>query len=234
MRVLEVNNVTKIFKSNRNVVALNNINLKIDEKEFFGLLGPNGAGKTTLLNIILTIIIPDKGEVKIFGKNPFLDAEALRKLNYVPVEKPYSHLKVKDFLYCYAKLYGVEIKRIKYVMRKFKLSSLKEKECWTLSTGELSRVALAKSLLNKPKLLILDEPTFGLDPKNKIEVQKTLKKINKNGTTIFFATHDMVEAERLATKVAFIKSGKILDVREKKEIVKKFGSLEEYWIRLGK
>jgi len=155
-------------------------------------------------------------------------------LNYVPAEKPSSHLKVKDFLSCYARLYGTSSRRVEKLLTDLKITYLKESEGWVLSTGEVSKVALAKALLNEPKILILDEPTFGLDPKTKKEIHSYLQKLNKNGTTIFFASHDMVEVERLAKRIAFIKNGKILNVEEKDKILRKFKSLENYWLRLGR
>ncbi len=230
---IKLENVWKKFKEKKEFFALKDINLKVKKGEFFCLLGPNGAGKTTLIQIILTILIPDEGKVRILGKDPFIEKEILQKINFVPMEKPYSHLKVKDFLKSYAKLYGVEEKRVEFLIKEFNLSNLEKRECWMLSTGEISRVALAKALLNNPKILILDEPTFGLDPKAKIEIQTYLKKLNEKGVTIFFASHDMVEVERVATKIGFIKDGKILEVKEKRKIIKKFGSVEKYWLRLG-
>jgi ABC-2 type transport system ATP-binding protein len=235
MAAIELENISKKFKTKGKVIwALKKVNLEINKGEIFGLLGPNGAGKTTLINIILTILIPDEGRVKIFGRNPFVDKEILQEVNFVPMERPYSHLSVKDFLTCYARLYRVNLKEVEYLLRKLRLKSLEKKECWMLSTGELSRVALAKALLNKPSLLILDEPTFGLDPKAKEEVRTLLKRLNRNCVTIFFASHDVMEVERLATRIAFIREGEILDVRKKKEIIEKFRSVEKYWLRLGK
>ncbi|MEM7821777.1 MAG: ABC transporter ATP-binding protein [Candidatus Aenigmatarchaeota archaeon] len=234
MIAIKIKDVSKKFKGNGEFFALKNVNLEVEQGEFFCLLGPNGAGKTTLIQIILTILIPEEGEVKILGKNPFVEKEILQKINFVPMEKPYSHLRVKDFLYCYARLYDVKLERADFLIKEFGLEELKKSECWMLSTGEISRVALAKALLNNPKVLILDEPTFGLDPKSKIEIQNYLKILNRKGKTIIFATHDMTEVERLATRVGFIKEGRILDVEKKDKIVRKFGSVEKYWLRFGK
>jgi ABC-2 type transport system ATP-binding protein len=235
MTAIEVRNLSKKFKDKEEFFALRDVNLRIEEGEIFSLLGPNGSGKTTLINIILTILIPDEGSVKIFGKDPFKEKEVLQQVNYVPIEKPTSHLKVKDFLHCYSRLYGVKNnKRVEEVLKELNIFHLKESECWMLSTGELSKLALAKALLNNPKILILDEPTFGLDPKTKKEIHSYMKKLNKKGTTIFFASHDMVEVERLAERIGFIKNGRILNVETKKNILRKFNSIEEYWLRLGK
>ncbi|MFH7882408.1 MAG: ATP-binding cassette domain-containing protein, partial [Candidatus Aenigmatarchaeota archaeon] len=113
---IKIKNVSKKFNQ---FFALRNINLKIEKGEFFCLLGPNGAGKTTLIQIILTILIPDEGKVEIFGKDPFIEKEVLQKINFVPMEKPYSHLKVRDFLECYSKLYDGNKKRVESLIKKF-------------------------------------------------------------------------------------------------------------------
>jgi len=231
MLAIEIENLYKTFKGS---FSLSNVNLEVEKGEFFALLGPNGSGKTTLIHTILTILIPDRGSVRILGKDPFKEKEVLQLVNYVPAEKPSSHLKVKDFLNCYARLYGASSRRVEKLLRDLKITYLKESEGWMLSTGEISKVALAKALLNEPKILILDEPTFGLDPKTKKEIHSYLQKLNKKGTTIFFASHDMVEVERLEKRIAFIKNGKILNVEEKNKILRKFKSLENYWLRLGR
>jgi len=233
MKAIKVENISKKFKDRRKFYALKKINLEIEKGEFFCLLGPNGAGKTTLIQIILTILIPDEGKVEILGKDPFVEKEVLTKVNFVPMERPYSHLKVREFLFTYAKIYDVDLKKVDELIKEFKLKNLEGKECWMLSSGEISRVSLAKALLNDPKILFLDEPTFGLDPKTKIEIQNYLKKLNKGGKTIFFASHDMAEVERLATRICFLKGGRILDVKDKSEVIKRFGSVEKYWLRLG-
>jgi len=233
MEAIKIENLFKSFNEKEGYV-LKNVNFEVKEGEIFALLGPNGSGKTTLIHIILTITIPEKGEVKIFNKNPFKEKEVLRLVNYVPAEKPSSDLKVKDFLNCYAKLYDVEVGKVKKLLKDFKLFKLRENSCWTLSTGELSKLSLAKALLNEPKILILDEPTFGLDPKTKKEIHSYLLKLNKKGVTIFFATHDMNEVEKLADRVAFIKKGRILNIEKKSKILEKYKSLEEYWMRFGR
>jgi ABC-2 type transport system ATP-binding protein len=232
MIAIKTENLCKAFKETN--FKLTDINLAVEEGEFFALLGPNGSGKTTLINIILTILIPDKGKVKILGKNPFKEKEVLQLVNYVPAEKPRFFIKLKDFLSCYAKLYGASKEKVEKSLLDFKLIHLKENEGWTLSTGELSKAALAKALLNEPRILILDEPTFGLDPKTKREIHSYFQELNKKGVTIFLASHDMVEVERLAQRIAFIKSGRILSIEEKDEILKKFKSLEDYWLKVSK
>jgi len=235
MLALKAKQISKRFKRKGETIwALRNVSIDVRKGEVFCLLGPNGAGKTTLINIFLSLLIPDEGGVRILGKDPFIEKEVLQHVNFVPLERAESHLKVEEFLLCYAKLYDVDLDRVKLLLKELKLEKFKRYTCWTLSTGEKSRVSLAKALLNAPAILFLDEPMFGLDPKARNEIREILKGLNREGTTIFFASHDMMEVQRLASRIAFIKDGKILEVEEKGRIVKQFGNVERYWLRLGK
>lgn len=235
MLALRVEHLSKKFKQKGRIIwAVKDFNLEVWEREIFALLGPNGAGKTTFINLILTILLPDEGRVEIFGENPFVRKEVLQEVNFVPMERPTSLLTVKNFLVCYARLYGATEEKVEILLKELGLQELKEKVCWSLSTGESSKLLLAKSLLNQPKLLILDEPMFGLDPKARSEIRGLLQKLNEAGTTILFASHDVVEVERLASRIAFIKEGRIMDTRRKDEVVEEFGSVERYWLKLGR
>ena len=232
---VRLKNVGKKFKSGGKVIwALRGVNLAVELGEIFGLLGPTGSGKTTLIDIILALLIPDEGEVRIFGKNPFIRKEVFRDLNFIPANRPFPNLKVEQFLNCYARFYSAPVGRPKLLLKELGLERLSRAVCWTLSTGEMTCVMLAKALLNSPRLLLLDEPMLGLDPKMRRMIEKILIDLNRKGMTIFFATHDTHTTEKLATKVAFIKDGKILDVGSKEGIVGKFGSIEKYWLKLGK
>ncbi len=232
---IEVKNVSKRFKSEgEEVQALRNVSLTVKKGEIFALLGPNGAGKTTLLDIILTITIPDEGEVRIFGKNPFKEKEVLNRVNFVPSERIYSHLTVEQVLTFYAMLYGRSRKAVESVIKRLKLDEIRKRETIELSTGEATKLSIAKALLNEPELLILDEPMAGLDPRAKREIRTLLKGLNKRGVTILFASHDMLEVERLATKIALISNGKLLGVFRKRAIVSKYGSVENYWLKVAR
>jgi ABC-2 type transport system ATP-binding protein len=234
MLALRTKGISKSFREKGRVVqALRNVSLEVEDGAMFALLGPNGSGKTTLVRIVLTLLIPDRGEVRIFGRDPFKQRSVLGEVNFVPAEKPHPHLSVESFMLSYAKLYEVDESRARALIEEFKLEGLARKPCWTLSTGEASKLSLAKALLNHPRLLLLDEPMAGLDPKAREEIRKRLVGLNREGITIFFTTHDMLEVERLAGRIAFIKQGKVLDVREKQEIVRRFGSVESYWMRLA-
>lgn len=229
-----VKGVSKKFKGKGKVIrALKEVNLEVGEGEIFALLGPNGSGKTTLINVLLTLLTPDQGEVRIFGKDPFSNREVFQHLNFIPADRPYPSLKVEEFMSCYARLYSTTKARAEFLLKKLELGRLRKAACWTLSTGEMTCLMLAKALLNEPKLLLIDEPTLGLDPRMKRVIERVLIELNRGGVTIFFATHDMPEAQRLSTEIAFMRDGIILGIERKEKVVKRYGNVENYWLELG-
>jgi len=216
------------------VLVLRDVNLEVKRAEFFALLGPNGSGKTTLLNVVLGLIVPDSGMVRVFGRDPNdRKWNVLRRVNFLPaLRNQLLQFTVKETLMSYAKLYGAPESRVDEVIESFDLTRLARRKWWMLSTGEQHRVTLAKALVNQPELLLLDEPTMGLDPKITREVRSKLLDFYKRGVTIFFATQNMAEASELASTVAFIKNGQVLDVRETSDVIESYGGLEEYWFEL--
>ena len=219
---LEVNNVTKSFGSKKKFYALRNVSFKIKEGEVFGLLGPNGAGKTTLINAIIGTITPDSGSVSVLGF-PTL-REVYEQVNGVSGDT-YFHwaLKGKDILNFYGMAYGIpkdELKkRIKEMVALFEIEDLMDKKFTWLSTGERMRLAFAKALLNHPRLLLLDEPTLGLDPDIAVKVRTTIKDINRKfGTSVLLTSHYMQEVELLCNRIAFINQGRIVDIGEVKKV----------------
>lgn len=219
MPVVEVENVSKKFKyQGKDFFALKDISFDIEEGEIFGLLGPNGAGKSTLLNILIGILFPDSGKVKIFGKNPLKNNNLVEKMNFVSGETRFHwSLKVKDILEVHGRLYGIpknkRITETKKLANFFEIERIMESKFSNISTGERMRLIMAKALLNSPKLLLLDEPTVGLDPDIAIKVRNEIKRINKKlGTTIILTSHYMHELEQLCDKIAFINKGQIVDI----------------------
>ncbi|MFC1723118.1 ABC transporter ATP-binding protein [Nanoarchaeota archaeon] len=212
---LEVSNITKTF-GRKKFYALRNVSFKIKQGEVFGLLGPNGAGKTTLMNVITNIIIPDKGEVNILGQGQ--DIAVFREINGVSGDT-YFHwgLTGNDILKFYGMAYGLKGKllkeRIKEMVDIFEIKDIMNKKFTWLSTGERMRLAFAKALINRPKLLLLDEPTLGLDPDIAVKVRKTIREINKKfKTSVLLTSHYMQEVELLCNRIGFINSGKIVDI----------------------
>ena len=225
MEIVEVNNLTKIFKG---ITAVDGISFKIEEGKIIGLLGPNGAGKTTTIQMLLDIITPTHGQIKIFGKDMKHNREYI--LNRINFSSPYvnlpTNLTVWENLTTFARLYGVKNIRAKIheLAQFFDIKNLLPKMTNTLSTGQLTRVNLAKALLNDPKLLLLDEPTASLDPDIADKTRKLLKRIQKEKkVTILYTSHNMDEIEELCEHVIFIMHGKITDEGSPKQLIKKYG-----------
>ena len=223
---LEVKNLSKNFKS---TIAVNNISFKIDKNMTLGLLGPNGCGKTTSIGMMLGLITPTEGEILIndINLNPENRIQLLSLMNFASpyIELP-KKLTVKQNLEVYARLYGVKEvkKRIEEMVEDLNLKKFLDKKTGELSSGQKNRVALAKSLINKPKLLFLDEPTASLDPDVGDFVREYIEKYKKNNElTILLASHNMKEVERLCNKVIMMKQGKIVDSGTCIELIKKHG-----------
>lgn len=228
MYAIEVNNVTKIFRyEGKEFYALNNVSFNVKEGEIFGLLGPNGAGKSTLLNMMINMLHPDNGTIKVLGVNPNKDRNVLGKISFLSGESRFHWaLKPMDIMNFYAKAYGLKkperIKKINELVDLFEIKNIMNKKYDFLSTGERMRLAFAKCLINDPKLLLLDEPTLGLDPDISTKVRKEIKRMNKElKKTILLTSHYMHEVELLSNRIAFMNKGKILDVGEVKEVLSK-------------
>ena len=236
---LEVKNLVKKFKS---TIAVNNISLEIEKNNTLGLLGPNGCGKTTSIGMMLGLITPTSGE--IFIDSVKLNSEnRINLLSLMNFASPYvelpKKLTVKQNLEVYARLYGVNNKneRIEELVEDLNLSKFLNKNTGELSSGQKNRVSLAKSLINKPKLLFLDEPTASLDPDVGDFVREYLEKYkNKNELTMLLASHNMKEVERLCGKIIMMKQGKIVDEGTCEELINKHGrkNLEDTFLKIAR
>ncbi|MBI2337811.1 ABC transporter ATP-binding protein [Candidatus Daviesbacteria bacterium] len=210
--VLEVKNLVKQFG---NFTAIDDISFEVKEGEILGFLGPNGAGKSTTTYCILGLIIPEGGQIKIFGKDVLKKrSEIMKEVNYASAEYnlPWN-LSIWENLLVYARLYEVKDakKRITELLEIFEMSHLKDKAIRDLSTGLRARAILCKALLNKPRLLLLDEPMASMDPDVVDKGIKLLKNIQKEeGITILYTSHNMWEIEEVANNVIFINHGKII------------------------
>ena len=236
---IEVKNLTKKFK---NFTAVNNINFTLEKNKTLGLLGPNGCGKTTSIGMILGLITPTDGEVLIDNQN--IDNsdrnDLLSKMNFASpyIELP-KKLTVIQNLEVYGRLYGVKNlkERIEEISEELNLNNFLHKKTGELSSGQKNRVSLAKSLINKPEVLLLDEPTASLDPdigdfvRNYIEVYKT-----KNEITILLASHNMKEVERLCDSVIMMKEGQIVDSGTCKDLISRHGrdNLEDTFLKIAR
>ena len=236
---LEVKNLSKQFKS---TIAVNNISFEIEKNNTLGLLGPNGCGKTTSIGMMLGLITPSSGEIFINGTK-LNSKNRIKLLSLMNFASPYielpKKLTVKQNLEVYARLYGVKKKdeRVEELTEDLNLNKFLNKKTGELSSGQKNRVSLAKSLINKPKLLFLDEPTASLDPDVGDFVREYLEKYkSKNELTILLASHNMKEVERLCNKVIMMKQGAIVDEGTCKELISKHGrkNLEDTFLKIAR
>ncbi len=211
--IVEVKNLTKHFK---NETALNNISFNLRYKETLGILGPNGSGKSTTIGILLGLIKASSGDVVIdnININSKHRTRILEKINFAsPYTELPKRLSVKQNLEIYARLYNVVNikKRLEEIFEYFNLEKLLNKKVGELSSGQKTRVSLAKALLNKPKLLLLDEPTASLDPVTAEFLREFIINYKKkNDISIIFSSHNMIEVERLCDQILFLRKGRIL------------------------
>ncbi len=236
---LEVKNLVKKFKS---TLAVNNISFEIEKNKTLGLLGPNGCGKTTSIGMMLGLITPTSGNIFINGISlePKNRIELLSLMNFASpyIELP-KKLTVKQNLEVYARLYGVKkiSDRINEMAEDLNIKDFLNKKTGELSSGQKNRVSLAKSLINKPKLLFLDEPTASLDPDVGDFVREYLEKYKENNElTILLASHNMKEVERLCSSIVMMKQGQIVDKGTCAELIKKHGreNLEETFLKIAR
>ena len=234
--------VEKLSKKFNDVFAVDNINFSITKNKTIGLLGPNGCGKTTSIGMMLGLIKPTSGLIKINDQD-INEIDKTKILNQINFASPYielpKKLTVRQNLEVYARLYEIKDieKRISEICLDLNLNLFLDKVTGQLSSGQKNRVSLAKSLINKPKILFLDEPTASLDPdvgdfvREYIEDYKT-----KNKITILLASHNMNEVERLCDSVIMMKLGKIVDSGTCQEIIKKHGrnNLEETFLKIAR
>ncbi|RJS50242.1 ABC transporter ATP-binding protein [Bacillus sp. PK3_68] len=207
--VIEVKKLVKSFENN---MALKNVNFEVKKGETIGFLGPSGSGKTTTIKILTAQLHPTAGEVKVFGEsiNKLKDPSYMKRIGILTDNSGlYDRLSIFDNLALYCDLYEVDKSRIDEVLEAVNLINDKKKPIQKLSKGMKQRVTLARAILHKPDLLFLDEPTSALDPVNTKHIHEGLKKLNREGTTIFLTTHDMQEAEALCDRVAFLNNGEI-------------------------
>lgn len=222
---LHIINLTKKFGGQ---TALNKINIEIKDSEIIGLLGPNGAGKSTLMKSIVGALKIEEGEILFNGIDIREDEiTAKQKMGFLPENNPlYREMYVKEYLNFVADLHQVSKERIPEVIKLVGITPEQSKKISQLSKGFQQRVGLAQAILHEPDLLILDEPTNGLDPNQIIEIRNVIKEIGKE-KTVLLSTHIMQEVEALCSRVILIHQGEIIQDCEIGEFRGKYGSLEE-------
>ena len=236
---IQIKNLSKKYKD---TLAVNSINFTIEKNKTLGLLGPNGCGKTTSIGMMLGLIKPSSGEILIDNKNleTFKRDEILSRINFASpyIELP-KKLTVRQNLEVYGRLYGIKDleNRIEEISKDLDIKNFFDRKTGELSSGQKNRVSLAKSLINKPEILFLDEPTASLDPDIGDFVRSYIQKYrSENKVTVLLASHNMNEVERLCDSVIMMKNGKIIDRGTCKEIIKKHGrnNLEETFLKLAR
>ena len=236
---IQVKNLTKIYKD---YLAVNKINFFIEKNKTIGLLGPNGCGKTTSIGMMLGLITPTSGDILINNKNlkSFSRDQILSRFNFASpyVELP-KKLTVKQNLEIYGRLYAIEnlYERINEISNDLDIKNFFDRKTGELSSGQKNRVSLAKALINKPEILLLDEPTASLDPDIGDFVRSYIQDYkSKNKVTILLASHNMSEVERLCDSIVMMRKGKIIDNGTCEELIKKHGrnNLEETFLKIAR
>ena len=236
MIAIKIENLRKEYKD---VIAVEGLNLEINEGELFSLLGVNGAGKTTTIKMLATLTKPTSGDAKIYGYSINHDSDKIKELVDISMQETAvaRKLTVEENIVFYAKLSGMSDNEIeetkKYIYESFELDKVKGKQASKLSGGWQRKLSIALALVTKPKILFLDEPTLGLDVIARRELWKTIKAL-KSKMTIILTTHYMEEAEALSDRIGIMKDGKLMFVGEKEELFQKTNktNVEEAFIEI--
>ncbi len=209
--IISLKNLSKSYGLAR---AVDDLSLSVKQGEFFGFLGPNGAGKTTTIRMITGAMEPDHGSVEVVGLSQENKQEIHQLIGVVPESRGfYDWMTGEEYLSFFANLYQIEGDRSAKVSNLLEATDLlrnKNKKVGAYSRGMKQRLGLARALINDPKILILDEPTLGLDPQGQEDIKNLLKRLNSDGVTIFYSSHLLQEVENLCTKVAIINHGELV------------------------
>lgn len=234
--------VTELRKNYGPLSAVDNISFDVKPNEIVGLLGPNGAGKTTAINMILGVLQPTSGTIRIGGMDVARERRrALERTNFAAVYAPLpGNLTVYQNLYFFGLLYGVAAlkPRIQTLLEDYDLLACRNLKCGVLSSGEQTRVGLAKAMLNQPRLLLLDEPTASLDPATAQDIRKRIQEFasRQSGSGVLWTSHNMYEMEAVCDRVLFLSHGKILLAGDPRTLPSEYGkaSLEELFITVAR
>jgi ABC-2 type transport system ATP-binding protein len=236
--VLSITDLRKVY---RDTVAVDRVSFEVGRNEIVGLLGPNGAGKTTIINMILGVLEPSGGTIRIEGLDVAVHrSQALERTNFAAVYAPLpGNLTVVQNLRFFGLIYGVADfqGRFKDLLREFDLERFRDTKCGILSSGEQTRVGLAKAMLNRPHLLLLDEPTASLDPATARDVRTRIREfVARDSVGILWTSHNMVEVETVCDRVLFLSHGKVLLEGDPKTLPREHGkeTLEELFIAVAR
>jgi ABC-2 type transport system ATP-binding protein len=229
--------VDRLVKRYGDFTAVDGISFAVEEGEFFGLLGPNGAGKTTTINATVGLAKITSGSISLFGWDVERDwRTARRQVGLAPQEYNFDrYLNIRDVLIFQAGYYGIRGKavnaRADMLLERFDLASKAKQPYIKLSGGMKRRLTLARALIHEPKLVILDEPTAGVDVELRLELWSLLRELNTNGTTIILTTHYLEEAEELCDRIGIIQTGKLVALETTQQLIGD-GSLQDIFLEL--
>ncbi|PSQ76371.1 MAG: ABC transporter ATP-binding protein [Bacteroidetes bacterium QH_8_67_23] len=239
--VAKIESVSKNYSgslwSRSTVQAVDNVDLSVRKGESLAILGPNGAGKTTLVKCLLGIAIPDKGSVRLLGGSPH-DPSTKGKIGVLPEGVAFpSHLSARNYLSEFGKIAGVPSedcrRRTAELLNKLGLKPSADRNPKRFSKGMKTKLGIAQSLINRPQLLVLDEPTEGLDPSARDKVRELIAEHHDRGGTIILNSHNLTEVERIAKRTVFMRQGKIINEGSVEDLVEEYeGNLEEYFLTL--
>ncbi len=241
-RILAVKNISHKYKSGNVLVnALNDVSFQVNKGEIFGFLGPNGAGKTTTIKLILGILNIQKGEIELSGMSP-RNSFSRSAIGYMPeTANYYDYLTPKELLHMYSEICGVERsalnKRIEAVLELVEMPKSSNRPLRTFSKGMMQKVSFAQALINDPEILILDEPTGGLDPVARKNMRDIILDLRGKGKTIFFSSHELSEVELICDRIAILNKGELLVEGSVDSLLGQKGereSLENYFLHLLK
>jgi ABC-2 type transport system ATP-binding protein len=238
LKALDIDGLVKRYPTG--VEALRGVSLEIEAGEFFGLLGPNGAGKSTLIHCTTGLAQPTAGTIRIFGHNAIEHYEQARLAVGLAPQEPNLDwfLTVEETLDYHGGYFGMprreRRRRARELLETFSLTDKRDERTRTLSGGMKRRLILARALMHRPRLLILDEPTAGVDVELRLELWHYVRRINEEGTTILLTTHYLEEAEQLCDRIAFINHGQIVAQGSSSELAAEYGvtSLEDAYLEL--
>lgn len=234
-------NVSRLTKRFGNFTAVDEVSFEIRPGEILGLLGPNGAGKTTTIQMLLGVVTPTSGSIEAFGLDLSTHREAvLQQVNFSStyIAMPQS-LTVEENLWVVARLYGMSdiVHRVDAIVRKLEMDEFRQKVTRKLSSGQMTRLTLAKAFLTEPRLLFLDEPTASLDPDIAHKIRSLLKEERRSsGLSILYTSHNMREMEEMSDRIIFLQRGRLVAEGTAQAIVARFGKsdLEEVFLNLAR
>lgn len=232
---IEIDHLVKRYDD---FTAVHDVSLRVEAGEFFGFLGPNGAGKTTTINAIVGLARADSGTIKVFGHDNVVDwREARRLIGLAPQEYNFDrYLSIRDVLIFQAGYFGLRGRAVKeradMLLERFGLASKANGEYMKLSGGMKRRLTLARALIHEPKLVILDEPTAGVDVELRLELWHLLRELNGDGLSIFLTTHYLEEAEELCKTIAIIREGRIVTQQSTQSLISDGARLQDVFLEL--